>query len=565
MQNPISIYFNGDSWGRILQHIDETNEKVDLEHGILNGSFEVQILHPQKQKEMSFALRDIVAISEEILKKTSDVREREVINKGLQHLKQSVERMEALKTDLLAQKGITQSLEQLKLNVQRDVGEDVAGEKVEVYLPIQDYQRLAEFYRQIETINAEITSASNAEFTSSSNAEITKASLNLESIPKSEIIDIANSRLVQEVDIQQVINLIKKDKNLLFELSEYHESFFDFIVEKCSQELLLPLLSEVINEIAKLEQQNLAKLKSFLFSRIKNDSFFELLMKGPEANLLFNCLLKVMTETELNESINTLRKKQILFFAYSKRRYEYIFLKVEDLSEETIRLSNHYANTLRMPFSSTIRENYLNSTKYYDWLKMRRESSATLTESSSVRAASAQRWNEAEDLRSQFVQEQRAKKGPIKWYSIQQLHFTLCNGEKGINEPGQTRKDIVRTSGGWTHLYCPDTFLLENLRAFMPWLNAGLGKCDLEELSPIILAAQTYQRLVSYHPFENGNGRLSRLIGDWVLELYGLPPPILGKDILDAVFPLDSVKAPQDNFVRKIIKGIEESKKILES
>ena len=40
------------------------------------------------------------------------------------------------------------------------------------------------------------------------------------------------------------------------------------------------------------------------------------------------------------------------------------------------------------------------------------------------------------------------------------------------------------------------------------------------------MAAQVYQRFVSIHPFEEGNGRTSRLLMDWVLQRAGYPPLI---------------------------------------
>ncbi|WP_420420708.1 Fic family protein [Simkania sp.] len=73
-------------------------------------------------------------------------------------------------------------------------------------------------------------------------------------------------------------------------------------------------------------------------------------------------------------------------------------------------------------------------------------------------------------------------------------------------------------------------------------------------------AAQAYQRLVSIHPFDGGNGRMSRHMMDYVLERFGLPPAALGASVDDAVFGL-KVKSPQQQqeFVRKIFEGVQKS------
>jgi fido (protein-threonine AMPylation protein) len=46
-------------------------------------------------------------------------------------------------------------------------------------------------------------------------------------------------------------------------------------------------------------------------------------------------------------------------------------------------------------------------------------------------------------------------------------------------------------------------------------------------LSPVPFAAESQRRLVSIHPFKDGNGRTSRLVLDHAIQLSGLPPPML--------------------------------------
>jgi len=51
-------------------------------------------------------------------------------------------------------------------------------------------------------------------------------------------------------------------------------------------------------------------------------------------------------------------------------------------------------------------------------------------------------------------------------------------------------------------------------------------------------AVEASQRLVSIHPFEDGNGRTARLLADWLLQRSGLPP--LGFDDL----PMQELRSP---------------------
>jgi Fic family protein len=47
------------------------------------------------------------------------------------------------------------------------------------------------------------------------------------------------------------------------------------------------------------------------------------------------------------------------------------------------------------------------------------------------------------------------------------------------------------------------------------------------ELHPAVLAAQLHYRFVRFHPFDDGNGRVSRLLTNYVLLKHGLAPAII--------------------------------------
>jgi len=67
--------------------------------------------------------------------------------------------------------------------------------------------------------------------------------------------------------------------------------------------------------------------------------------------------------------------------------------------------------------------------------------------------------------------------------------------------------------------------------------NTQLGPI-LEHEHPLIQATWIYQTLVSIHPFENANGRTSRLAADWVLASKGFPPMVFLSPVA-AMVPLD--------------------------
>src|SRR3989304_7148101 len=56
------------------------------------------------------------------------------------------------------------------------------------------------------------------------------------------------------------------------------------------------------------------------------------------------------------------------------------------------------------------------------------------------------------------------------------------------------------------------------LTEFLKWYGQNKGK-----MHPVELAALVHQKLVTIHPFADGNGRISRLMMNFVLKKHGFP------------------------------------------
>lgn len=110
--------------------------------------------------------------------------------------------------------------------------------------------------------------------------------------------------------------------------------------------------------------------------------------------------------------------------------------------------------------------------------------------------------------------------------------------------------------GGASYLHEKDVSPL--MDGIIQSMNEGLARGD----NPIILAATVYQRMVSVHPFPDGNGRTCRLVMDYILTRAGIPPPSLeGTEINAAIFgQSEEYKAPlvtPTQVVENIMTGIE--------
>ena len=91
----------------------------------------------------------------------------------------------------------------------------------------------------------------------------------------------------------------------------------------------------------------------------------------------------------------------------------------------------------------------------------------------------------------------------------------FCITNTGI--AGKIRAHGVAISGS-KFVPCTPVEINPMLRDFFRWYNKNKGK-----LHPVELAALVHLRFVTIHPFGDGNGRLSRLMMNFVLNKYGYP------------------------------------------
>jgi len=95
--------------------------------------------------------------------------------------------------------------------------------------------------------------------------------------------------------------------------------------------------------------------------------------------------------------------------------------------------------------------------------------------------------------------------------------------------PGQykTRPNHVRTSTGAVHYYATPAETPAKMGELIAWYRREL---DASALHPLILAATFHYQFVTIHPFDDGNGRMARLLMNLILMQAGFPPVIVRTD-----------------------------------
>lgn len=120
--------------------------------------------------------------------------------------------------------------------------------------------------------------------------------------------------------------------------------------------------------------------------------------------------------------------------------------------------------------------------------------------------------SEAVELIADLVQ----NKTDLTEYILKQLHGLILRGINKTNA-GKYRSVNVMISGS-THKP-PEPFMLNKLMEdyFMFY------ELNKKTMHPVLLSAEMHERLVTIHPFIDGNGRTSRLIMNLILMQHGFP------------------------------------------
>eukprot|EP01041_Mallomonas_annulata_P005419 gene5419-10845_t len=109
---------------------------------------------------------------------------------------------------------------------------------------------------------------------------------------------------------------------------------------------------------------------------------------------------------------------------------------------------------------------------------------------------------------------------PLALHTLQKTHELLTVGL--LDSAGQLRSTKDARCG--TVRFMPAKMVSKALTMFLDKLNDIV--IPRSDLSPQAKAAWTAYYLCAIHPFDDSNGRLSRLLGNWVLRVCGVPFPI---------------------------------------
>lgn len=137
-----------------------------------------------------------------------------------------------------------------------------------------------------------------------------------------------------------------------------------------------------------------------------------------------------------------------------------------------------------------------------------------------------------------FIEDLVIQKVDLSEYILKQIHGIVLYGIDRENA-GVYRKLPVATAGS-KHLP-PQPYRLQDLmEAYFQFYRD-----HKDHLHPVVLAAEMHERLVTIHPFIDGNGRTSRLIMNLILLQHGFPLAIIGGDYESRMAYYDALEKVQ--------------------
>jgi Fic family protein len=91
----------------------------------------------------------------------------------------------------------------------------------------------------------------------------------------------------------------------------------------------------------------------------------------------------------------------------------------------------------------------------------------------------------------------------------------------------KTSPNHVQTATGEIHYYATPEETPIKMKELVDWFNTGV---DHENIHPLVLASVFHHRFVAIHPFDDGNGRMTRILTNFILLKFGYPVAVIRQE-----------------------------------
>ncbi|PSB15022.1 Fic family protein [Phormidesmis priestleyi ULC007] len=135
----------------------------------------------------------------------------------------------------------------------------------------------------------------------------------------------------------------------------------------------------------------------------------------------------------------------------------------------------------------------------------------------------------------------------IDEWELRQIHSLILR-QIDPEMAGRFRRLDVKAAGT-EYVYPPHYQVQALMISFVQWLNSQ----EALSLHPIVYASEAHLRLVTIHPFQDGNGRLARLLMNLLLIRSGFPITVITNqqrsDYIDAIVQAQADRGTEALFI----------------
>ena len=156
----------------------------------------------------------------------------------------------------------------------------------------------------------------------------------------------------------------------------------------------------------------------------------------------------------------------------------------------------------------------------------------------------------------EYIKDLAKQNETITERDLLQIHYLLLQGIN--NEQAGNYRNLQVLISGAKHVPSQPYLVPKEIEILLLWYNENKDK-----LHPIVLSAEIHERLVTIHPFIDGNGRTARLLMNLILLQNGFPIAILKGDIDSRLKYYSALETAQfernkEPFINLIIQNLEE-------
>jgi len=91
----------------------------------------------------------------------------------------------------------------------------------------------------------------------------------------------------------------------------------------------------------------------------------------------------------------------------------------------------------------------------------------------------------------------------------------------------KSQPNHVKTNTGEIHYYASPEETPAKMKELVDWYKDAVS---MRDVNPIVLASMFHHKFVAIHPFDDGNGRMTRILTNFVLLKYGYPVSVIKQE-----------------------------------